>query len=98
LNKKLKVEERPSSHYKCTNRNKEYILEYKRSRQCEHCGFNEVPDILHFHHTFPEYKKFALSRYKHRSLKSIKEEIKKCILLCPNCHALEHYTRNDLLL
>ena len=87
-------EDTRTSKRRCTKRNREYILEHKKTRSCSHCGYNTVPEILHFHHTDPGNKKFALSRYKHRALNTLKMEIAKCILLCPNCHAIEHINTN----
>ena len=54
---------------------------------CSVCGYKEEIRILHFHHL--RDKQFEISRYT-RSIEKIKEEVMKCILLCPNCHAILH--------
>jgi hypothetical protein len=70
-----------------------YIMNYKTQNPCEDCG--EVdPIVLCFHHL--RDKKFNLgSAPKDRiKLPEVIEEIKKCIVLCQNCHARRHSKRN----
>jgi len=55
---------------------------------CARCGYDKCYDALDFHHIGE--KLFALAANWHRSWKSIEEEIKKCELLCANCHREEH--------
>lgn len=52
--------------------------------KCIHCGYAEVIDILQFHHLSGKDKE--VTRY--HSIKKARIEAKKCILLCPNCHAI----------
>ena len=68
-------------------RKKQYLDKYKLSRGCERCGYNECPEALHFHHE--GNKEFCISKaiYDGKSLRKIKEEMKKCVILCANCHA-----------
>ena len=72
------------------NRRKEAVLALKNSMggKCSRCPYKEEVRILHFHHL--RDKKFNIGAYKRYSLDALIEEAKKCILLCPNCHALEH--------
>jgi hypothetical protein len=43
---------------------------------------------LHFHHVDPSEKRFGLGgRGLTRSIDALREEAKKCVLLCSNCHA-----------
>jgi len=77
-----------------TNRRKhirELIRSIKRGKVCANCGFAD-PRALDFHHTNPENKIAEVSQlYSHRySDKKILDEVKKCILLCANCHRIEH--------
>ena len=58
---------------------KEFLLDFKRNRSCVFCGWDEHIEIKEMGIT---------SRY---SIKKLKEEMKKCILLCPNCHYWYHY-------
>lgn len=41
---------------------------------------------LHFHHVDPSTKSFAVSVATGKSLQTFREEAKKCVLLCANCH------------
>jgi hypothetical protein len=62
--------------------------------KCEKCGYNKCLDALQFHHKDPSQKDFMVSDFiwgrnnitEERAL----EEIKKCSLLCANCHAELH--------
>ena len=72
-----------------TKRNKDFMREYKQNLKCEMCGYCKNPQILCFHHNKGN-KKFELNAIGMRSQKVIIEEINKCIVLCPNCHAEIH--------
>ena len=63
-----------------------YKREFKKNKSCSKCGYNEYTDILQFHHRNPKNKKITLGASKVYNFKQMVEEIKKCILLCPNCH------------
>jgi hypothetical protein len=57
--------------------------------QCRLCGFNAHPSALQFHHVDPSSKEFHLSQEGFtRAISRMRSEVKKCILLCANCHAL----------
>ena len=59
--------------------------------KCVKCGYNKYPEVLEFHHTNPLEKDFNISKKGHcRSWERVSEEIKKCILLCANCHREVH--------
>lgn len=72
-------------------RNKQFLLNYKSSLSCEKCGENH-PSCLDFHHNngnkFMDISNMVIKCY---SLKKIEQEIKKCRVLCKNCHAKEHW-------
>jgi hypothetical protein len=53
--------------------------------KCFRCGYNKCRQALEFHHIDPGTKLFELSVTGMRKNAS-KEEAKKCILLCANCH------------
>jgi len=57
--------------------------------KCVICGYSRHPAALQFHHLDPTSKSFGLGvRGITRSLDKLREEAKKCVLLCANCHAL----------
>ena len=66
------------------------IKEYKLSKGCNKCGYNKNPNALQFHHT-DRNKEYQVARPGTRCWKTVKKEIDKCIILCANCHAEEHY-------
>lgn len=60
--------------------------------QCIRCGYKRNFGALEFHHQDPKLKLFQLDM---RSLANLRwdlilQEVRKCILLCANCHAEEH--------
>lgn len=58
--------------------------------KCVRCGYDKCIGALHFHHPDTN-KEFQLSSGNTHSLKRAIVEASKCILLCANCHAEEHY-------
>jgi hypothetical protein len=66
--------------------------------KCCICGYSKCLNALHFHHKDMKQKSFHISDaiWGKHNLKEqqIKAEIKKCILLCANCHA-ELHSKND---
>lgn len=64
------------------------ILVAEAGGQCTLCGYARYPGALQFHHVGPATKLFSLSRDgATRSLARAREEARKCVLLCANCHA-----------
>jgi hypothetical protein len=76
----------------------EFLLDYKTKTGCQICGYKEHPEILVFHHKELLRRKWNGNSRGKSSLSSqnlckarIIIEITKCLLLCPNCHALIHF-------
>ena len=57
--------------------------------QCIRCGFKGHPGAFHFHHTDPTKKSHEINSNKLLT-KDRWNEVKKCELLCANCHCVEH--------
>ncbi|PIZ48257.1 hypothetical protein CO180_03375 [candidate division WWE3 bacterium CG_4_9_14_3_um_filter_41_6] len=58
---------------------------------CCICGYDKYIGALEFHHIDPNEKEFGLSsRGLTRSWEKIVEELKKCVLVCSNCHREIH--------
>jgi transposase len=56
--------------------------------KCQRCGYDRCVSALHFHHIDPSQKLFNVAlRGAARSLKRVREEVRKCVLLGANCHA-----------
>jgi hypothetical protein len=78
-----------NSEYK-KKRRKEWN-EYKATLKCTQCGFNH-PAALDFHHKDPSEKEGNLHRMiSNGQFKKAEEEMKKCIVLCANCHRIHHH-------
>jgi DNA-binding transcriptional ArsR family regulator len=55
---------------------------------CSLCGYDRHIGALQFHHNDPGRKSFSLAHLGvARSLERCREEARKCVLLCANCHA-----------
>jgi transposase len=55
---------------------------------CILCGYDRCLAALQFHHVDPSTKSFSLSLHGAiRSMKQLRAEAAKCVLLCANCHA-----------
>ena len=62
-------------------------------KECILCGFNDIR-ALEFHHV-RDKKLFDISRgvNSRYSWEEIEKEIKKCDVLCSNCHAIETWNK-----
>lgn len=96
-NKESYLRYRHSKLYKETSENRkqsirDWFANYKKSLSCELCGENH-PACLQFHHKDRNDKTIEVSQAVLRkwSIESIEKEIKKCQVLCANCHFKLHY-------
>jgi hypothetical protein len=53
---------------------------------CAICGYERCQLNLHFHHVDPSAKSFSMNMGVGKSLAAFREEAKKCVLVCANCH------------
>lgn len=76
-------------------KNQDWLLNYKREAKCNKCGIGDYR-VLEFHHVDGKGKDFsiAFARNNSFSLERIKQEIKKCVILCANCHRITHWEEN----
>ena len=83
-------EERKAMRAKRRKKLQKLVNEYKLSKGCSICGYNEHAEALDFHHTTE--KEFTIGQACNRtmSLERIKKEMEKCTILCANCHRIEH--------
>jgi hypothetical protein len=66
-------------------------------RNCWICDFSlggKSSRVLGFHHVKKEEKSFPLTAefMEKKRWIDVENEIKKCVVLCPNCHMTFHYT------
>ena len=66
------------------------IIEYLGGK-CSECGYSKCIGALDVHHLDPSKKLFNISGAHARSWSAIEDEIKKCILICSNCHREVHH-------
>ena len=71
------------------------LMEIYGENKCIRCGYDTLSSTLDFHHIDEGSKRFRISRgYKGDRwkipLEIIIKEMDKCILLCKNCHAIDH--------
>lgn len=62
--------------------------------KCIRCGYKDHPAALEFHHVSGN-KEFTIGGVANKSWDVIKKELDKCILLCSNCHRIEHSNRTE---
>ncbi|MFY9462002.1 MAG: hypothetical protein WAP51_02265 [Candidatus Sungiibacteriota bacterium] len=62
--------------------------------KCAKCGWRGNQAAIQFHHKNPKEKDFIIGNVANKSWNSIQAEIQKCILLCANCHTIEHSTKS----
>jgi hypothetical protein len=57
---------------------------------CHNCGFKRYKSALDIHHRDPAVKDPSFQHYRGWSWARIERELRKCVLLCRNCHAAVH--------
>jgi transposase len=84
--------------YRCLRCRQEQVAERRRTVKrilvaeaggcCARCGYDRCIAALQFHHVDRSAKSFTLaSKGVTRSLERARQEARKCVLLCANCHA-----------
>lgn len=67
------------------------LKEFKVKSGCCICNFNTTYSALHFHHINAKAKKDMISKIiDYGDYYEILVELKKCVILCANCHAMYH--------
>lgn len=71
------------------------VREIKAAAKCGRCGFDN-PLALHFHHDGDD-KEITICKAIRDGWPwhKIEKEIKKCTVLCANCHTIEHMTEEE---
>jgi len=68
---------------------KKEFFDWKATLKCSNCPENHIA-CLEFHHVDPSTKEGLISKLKDSPIR-LKKELKKCIVLCSNCHRKLHY-------
>jgi len=58
--------------------------------KCPLCEFNKYNEGFAFHHIDPSKKEFTISSYGKLNTEKLKEEAKKCVMICMTCHVGIH--------
>jgi hypothetical protein len=106
--RKNKHKEYSRNHY---NKNREAVIKqtkdakaaarkewyaFKATLKCTQCGFFHIA-ALDFHHEDPNTKEGNVHDYiSNGQFAKAYEEIKKCIVLCANCHRIHHHNEKTL--
>lgn len=71
---------------------REYLRNLKIASGCANCGDKRY-QVLVFHHVDPSVKLGVLNAMaaQNASWERIEEEVAKCVVLCSNCHRMEHW-------
>lgn len=80
----------------CENQNKRWVerkIEAMKlfDSKCCKCGYCKNYAALEFHHLNPKEKDFVWTKLRRMEWPEIVKELKKCVLLCANCHREEHW-------
>jgi len=62
--------------------------------KCTNCGWQGNQAAFQFHHLNSDKKDFTIGNVANKKWNLIKNELKKCALLCANCHAIKHSTKD----
>lgn len=66
-----------------------FLDRIKITSGCSYCDEHN-PRALSFHHQKPEEKLFTVGFITGKTLTQLKDEIRKCSILCENCHRKQH--------
>lgn len=71
-------------------RRRHWLNKYKEQKGCAECGYSLNGVAIDFDHIDPTTKKFNISqRLANATIKSLFTEMRKCRLLCANCHRIK---------
>ena len=93
VSEKYRTQEEKAAQSKIRYRNNKIKAINTFGGCCAKCGISydgKNAAIFQFHHLDPSEKESILAKKFNGSFEKALEELKKCILLCSNCHALEH--------
>jgi 5-methylcytosine-specific restriction endonuclease McrA len=68
------------------------LLDELKKRPCADCGKVFPPCVYEFHHVVPRRKRRGggIGSMESKSTDVFLAELKKCVMLCANCHKIRH--------
>lgn len=86
-------EKRLEENKKYNQIKRNFFLDYLSKQKCVDCGDDRIL-VLQFDHLEPRNSGKCVTEmvYTH-GLEKLKEEIKKCEVVCANCHSIRTFTR-----
>jgi hypothetical protein len=76
-----------------TLKNRAFVDRYKLWVGCKDCGYKEHPAALEFDHVKEKEGKTVGQLVCQQSLAAVKDEIRKCEVVCANCHRIRTHDR-----
>lgn len=80
------------SAYKRRTRRKYWLNKYKLAVGCQLCGYKDNYNALQWDHVDPLSKVSGVATLSNSPLKTLFLEIRKCRVLCANCHSIHTYS------
>lgn len=74
-------------------RRQHWLRKYKEAKGCQYCGYNENAVALQFDHRNRRSKYKNVSDLINRRLSVLFAEIRKCRILCANCHLIRTHKK-----
>lgn len=93
-------EANPSYYKERANANKRKLREFVdelKSAPCSDCGYTYPPYVMQFDHIGLDKAANISTLVANGASKLLHEELKKCELVCANCHAIRTHTRRAAL-
>lgn len=77
-------------------RNRYWLINFLKDKQCEHCGTDDSR-VLSFDHIDPNDKVSDIATMSRQGarLDDLRKEVAKCRVLCHNCHAIVSLEQQD---
>lgn len=77
-------------------RRRYWLHKYKLAKGCCECGYNVHAAALDFDHIDPKDKRMTIMARLSDSLSNLMTEIRKCRVICSNCHRIHtaHQRKN----
>ena len=92
--RRLKLEAKSDRQIIRTEGCRQYVRSLKESTPCSDCGSKHPWYVMEFDHVDRQLGDSSVSTLVgHASIERLDEEIRKCDLVCANCHRVRTFTR-----